>query len=194
MRNIQMNRCSWPANDALMIEYHDQEWGVPVHDDQKWFEFIVLDAFQAGLSWKTILHKRENFRKALDGFDPTIIANYDEDKVKSLMQDAGIIRNQLKIRSTIANAIAFLDLQKEFGGFDKYIWSFTDGKVIQNSWQSMRDVPANTPLSDEISKSLKKRGFKFVGSTIVYSFLQSAGVVNDHVCECFRHSDLGGGR
>ena len=183
-------RCPWPSNDPLMIEYHDLEWGVPVHDDQKWFEFIVLDAFQAGLSWRTILHKRENFRKVLDGFDPVHISKYQEDKVQGLMQDAGIIRNQLKIRSTITNAIAFLEIQKEFGSFDKYIWSFTDGKVIQNSWKSMQDVPAKTPLSDEISKSLKKRGFKFVGSTIVYAFLQSAGVVNDHVCECFRHSEL----
>lgn len=187
-----MTRCPWPSTDPLMIEYHDTEWGVPVHDDQKWFEFIVLDAFQAGLSWRTILHKRENFRRALDGFNPTIIANYDEDKVQSLMQDAGIIRNQLKIRSTITNAIAFLELQREFGSFDKYIWGFTNGKVIQNGWKLMQDVPAKTPLSDEISKNLKKRGFKFVGSTIVYAFLQSAGVVNDHVCECFRYSELGG--
>ncbi|MEA1878166.1 MAG: DNA-3-methyladenine glycosylase I [Bacteroidota bacterium] len=187
-------RCTWPATDPLMIEYHDQEWGVPLHDDQKWFEFIVLDAFQAGLSWKTILHKRGNFRKALDGFDPVLISKYQEDKVQELMQDAGIIRNQLKIRSTITNALSFLEIQKEYGSFDRYIWGFTDRKVIQNSWKSMQEVPAKTPLSDEISKSLKKRGFKFVGSTIVYAFLQSAGVVNDHVCECFRHSELGSKR
>lgn len=187
-----MNRCEWPSDDALMMEYHDKEWGNPVHDDQKWFEFIVLDAFQAGLSWRTVLYKRENFRKAFDGFAPAVIAEYSEDKIQNLMQDAGIIRNQLKIRSTVSNAKAFLEVQKAHGSFDKYIWGFTEGKVIQNSWESMQNIPAKTDLSDAISKSLKELGFKFVGSTIVYSFLQAAGVINDHVCDCFRFKELGG--
>lgn len=187
-----MNRCEWPSDDALMMEYHDKEWGNPIHDDQKWFEFIVLDAFQAGLSWRTVLYKRENFRKAFDGFNPEVIAEYSEDKIQNLMQDAGIIRNQLKIRSTVSNAKAFLEVQKAHGSFDKYIWGFTEGKVIQNSWESMQNIPAKTDLSDAISKSLKELGFKFVGSTIVYSFLQAAGVINDHVCDCFRFKELGG--
>ena len=186
-----LNRCEWPSDDALMLEYHDKEWGTPVHDDQKWFEYIVLDAFQAGLSWRTVLHKRENFRKAFDGFDPSTIASYEEEKIQSLLQDAGIIRNKLKIRSTVTNAQAFLKVQKEFGSFDNYIWGFTKGETIQNSWKSMQNIPAKTALSDEISKSLLSLGFKFVGSTIVYSFLQAAGVVNDHVCDCFRYKDLG---
>lgn len=187
-----MDRCEWPSDDALMMEYHDKEWGNPVHDDQKWFEFIVLDAFQAGLSWRTVLYKRENFRKAFDGFNPEVIAEYSEDKIQNLMQDAGIIRNQLKIRSTVSNAKAFLEVQKAHGSFDKYIWGFTEGKVIQNTWESMQNIPAKTDLSDAISKSLQKLGFKFVGSTIVYSFLQAAGVINDHVCDCFRFKELGG--
>ena len=185
-----MKRCPWPTDDSLMIEYHDTEWGVPVHDDRKWFEFIVLDAFQAGLSWKTILHKRENFRKAFDDFDPEVIQHYGEDKVQALLQDAGIIRNQLKVRSTITNAKAFLQIQKEFGSFDAWIWAFTDGKVVQNELTSIKDMPVTTALSDQISKALIKRGFKFVGSTIVYSFLQAAGIVNDHLHECYRYADL----
>lgn len=185
-----MNRCPWPADDPLMIKYHDHEWGVPVHDDRKWFEFIVLDAFQAGLSWKTILHKRENFRKAFDGFNPEVIQHYTEDKVQALLQDAGIIRNQLKIRSTITNARAFLGIQKEFGSFDSWIWSFSDGRVVQHELDSIADMPVTTALSDQISKALIKRGFKFVGSTIVYSFLQAAGVVNDHLKDCYRHAEL----
>ncbi len=185
-----MKRCTWPSNDPLMIEYHDEEWGVPVHDDRKWFEFIVLDAFQAGLSWRTILHKRDSFRKAMDGFDPVIISKYSEDKVQELMQNAGIVRNQLKIRSTITNAVAFLEIQKEFGSFDSYIWSFSEGHIIQNSCKKMTDIPVTTELSDRISKALKKRGFKFVGSTIVYSFLQAAGIVNDHTTDCFRYAEL----
>ncbi len=187
-----MTRCSWPSDDPLMIDYHDKEWGVPVHDDRKWFEFIVLDAFQAGLSWKTILHKRENFRTAMDGFDPEIIAGWSERKVQELLQDAGIIRNQLKIRSTITNAQAFLEVQKEFGSFDAYIWAFTNGQVVHHSCKEMKDIPVTNELSDKISKALKKRGFKFVGSTIVYSFLQAAGVINDHVTSCFRYSELKG--
>jgi DNA-3-methyladenine glycosylase I len=173
-----------------MIEYHDTEWGTPVHDDRKWFEYIVLDAFQAGLSWKTVLHKRENFRKAFDNFEPAIVAGYDEEKIQALLQDAGIIRNQLKIRSVVINAQAFLKVQKEFGSFDRYIWGFTDGKVVHSHIESLKAMPARTELSDRISKDLIGREFKFVGSTIVYAFLQAAGVVNDHVTICFRYRQL----
>ena len=187
-----MNRCPWPGDDALMIEYHDKEWGVPFHDDRKWFEFIVLDAFQAGLSWKTVLHKRENFRKAFDNFNPNAIASYNESKIQELLQYKGIIRNRLKIRSTISNAMAFIKVQEEFGSFDKYIWSFTEGKTIDTGCETMNDLPVTTTLSDVISKDLARRGFKFVGSTIVYSFLQAAGVVNDHLVSCFRYEELGG--
>ena len=187
-----MKRCPWPSDDPLMIEYHDKEWGVPVHDDHKWFEFIVLDAFQAGLSWRTVLHKRENFRKAFDNFNPWIIARYEEDKVLELLKDAGIIRNKLKIRSTITNAQAFLRIQEEFCSFDQYIWNFTDQKTIDTSCKSLNNMPVTTDLSDLISKDLIKRGFKFVGSTIVYSFLQAAGMVNDHLTSCFRYQELGG--
>ncbi len=187
-----MTRCPWPSDDPLMIEYHDKEWGVPVHDDRKWFEFIVLDAFQAGLSWRTVLHKRENFRKAFDNFDPCKVARYEEDKVQELLQDKGIIRNKLKIRSTITNAQAFLRIQEEFCSFDRYIWDFSDKKIIDTACKSMNDMPVTTDLSDVISKDLIKRGFKFVGSTIVYSFLQAAGVVNDHQTSCFRYKELGG--
>ena len=175
-----------------MIEYHDREWGVPVHDDRKWFEFIVLDAFQAGLSWRTVLHKRENFRKAFDNFNPDVIAGYGETKIQELLLDKGIIRNKLKIRSTITNAKVFKEVQEEFGSFDKYMWAFTEGKTIDTGCKTMKDIPVTTELSDLISKDLVKRGFKFVGSTIVYSFLQAAGVVNDHVTNCFRYKELGG--
>ncbi len=187
-----MNRCAWPSDDPLMIEYHDKEWGVPLHDDRKWFEFIVLDAFQAGLSWRTVLHKRENFRKAFDNFDPVKVARYEEDKVQELLQDAGIIRNKLKIRSTITNAQAFLRIQEEFCSFDLYLWDFSDNKIIDTACKSMNDMPVTTNLSDVISKDMIKRGFKFVGSTIVYSFLQAGGVVNDHQTSCFRYKELGG--
>jgi DNA-3-methyladenine glycosylase I len=175
-----------------MIAYHDTEWGTPVHDDRKWFEFIVLDAFQAGLSWRTVLHKRENFRKAFDDFDPGTVARYDEEKINGLMQDPGIIRNQLKIRSAVVNARAFLEIQKEFGSFDAYIWKFTEGRVEHHGLTSLSGMPARTDLSDRISKDLIKRGFKFVGSTIVYAFLQAAGMVNDHLTKCFRYGELGG--
>jgi len=185
-----METCSWPTSDPLMIEYHDTEWGTPVHADRKWFEYIVLDAFQAGLSWKTVLHKRENFRKAFDNFEPAIVAGYDEEKIQAMLQDAGIIRNQLKIRSAVTNAQAFLKVQKEFGSFDRYIWGFTDGKVVYSHIESLKAMPARTELSDQISKDLIGRGFKFVGSTIVYAFLQAAGVVNDHVTGCFRFREL----
>jgi DNA-3-methyladenine glycosylase I len=179
--------CNWPSNDPLMIEYHDTEWGVPLHDDRKLFEFMVLDAFQAGLSWRTILYKRENFRKAFNDFDPHSIANYTEEKIQSLMQDAGIIRNQAKIRATVGNAKAFLRTQAEFGTFDKYIWQFTDGITINNRLTSLSQMPVSSLQSDAMSKDLMKRGFKFVGTTICYAFMQAAGMVNDHLVGCFRH-------
>ncbi|HLA56150.1 MAG TPA: DNA-3-methyladenine glycosylase I [Flavobacterium sp.] len=178
-------RCAWCGNDELYQKYHDEEWGRPVYDDRLLFEFLILETFQAGLSWITILRKRENFRKAFDHFDYKKIAKYDEDKIQELMQDAGIIRNQLKIRAAVTNALAFMEVQKEFGSFSKYIWGFTDGKPIENHRKTMRDIPATTPLSDAISKDLKKRGFKFVGSTVVYAHMQATGMVNDHVADCW---------
>ena len=181
------NTCSWPSGDPLMIIYHDTEWGEPVHDDIKWFEHIVLDGAQAGLSWKTILHRREGYRRALEGFDPAKVALYDENKYMELLRDEGIIRNRLKIRSAINNARAFLKIQKEFGTFDAWIWQFTDSKPIVNHWKSLDELPARTPLSDLISKDLKKRSFTFVGSTICYAFMQAAGLVNDHLVTCLRH-------
>ena len=187
-----MPSCDWPSSDPLMIAYHDTEWGTPVHDDQKWFEFIVLDAFQAGLSWRTVLHKRENFRDAFDHFDPSLVAGYEENKIQELMNNPGIIRNQLKIRSAVINAKAFLKIQQEFGSFDSYIWRFNEDKVVYNELTSLKGMPAKTELSDRISKDLIKRGFKFVGSTIVYAFLQAAGMVNDHLVHCFRYKQLGG--
>jgi len=182
--------CDWPSGRPLDIQYHDNEWGVPLHDDQKLFEFLVLDAFQAGLSWATILKKRENFRQAFDGFDPEIISQYSEKKVEELMNNPGIIRNQLKIRSTITNAQYFLVIQKEFGTFDRYIWQFTGHQTIVNHWTSHKDIPVSTPESDAMSKDLKKRGFKFVGTTICYAFMQAAGMVNDHLVKCFRHQEV----
>ena len=179
-------RCAWCEKDDLYRDYHDNEWGNPVYDDDKLFEFLVLETFQAGLSWHTILKKRENFRNAFDFFNYTKIANYDENKVQALLHDAGIIRNQLKIRATIANAVAFMNVQEEFGTFSKYIWNFTGGKPIENNRELMKDIPSSTPLSDEISKDLKKRGFKFVGSTVVYAHMQATGMVNDHVSSCWR--------
>jgi DNA-3-methyladenine glycosylase I len=178
-------RCAWCEKDDLYRDYHDNEWGKPVYDDAKLFEFLVLETFQAGLSWYTILKKRENFRVAFDNFDYKKVANYGEEKVQKLLQDAGIIRNQLKIRGTISNAIAFMEVQKEFGSFSKYIWNFTDGKPIENRIKSLKEVPATTPLSDTISKNLKKRGFKFVGSTVVYAHMQATGMVNDHLMDCW---------
>jgi len=181
------NTCNWPGNDPKMIAYHDTEWGVPLHDDKKLFEFMILDAFQAGLSWKTILHRRESFRKAFDDFDAVKISMYDEDKIQQLMQDASIIRNQLKIRSTVTNAQAFLKVQKEFGTFDKYIWQFTGGTTIYNNWTDLKQLPAKSTESDAMSKDLIKRGFRFVGSTICYAFMQAAGMVNDHMVYCSKH-------
>lgn len=186
-----MDRCPWPSNDDLMIRYHDEEWGVPVHDDRKLFEFLVLDAFQAGLSWKTILHRRENFRKAFDNFDPYKIADYDESAFNRLMNDAGIIRNKAKINGTIKNARAFISVVKEYGSFDKYIWQFTKYQTIVNHWDNNKQVPAYTKESDAMSKDMKKRGFAFCGTTICYAFMQAAGLVNDHLTSCFIHSQTG---
>lgn len=188
--NNKQNTCPWPSNDPLMIKYHDEEWGVPVHDDRKIFEFLVLDAFQAGLSWSTVLKKRENFRKAFDNFEPQTIAKYDEKKIESLLQDAGIIRNKLKVRATVSNAQQFLEVQKEYGSFDKYIWKFTGGKTRVNQCKELSDIPASTKESDAMSKDLKKRGFKFVGSTICYAFMQAAGMVNDHLTYCFKYEAI----
>jgi DNA-3-methyladenine glycosylase I len=171
-----------------MIAYHDNEWGVPLHDDRKLFEFMVLDCFQAGLSWRTVLHKRENFRKALDNFDFRKIARYDQKKIDSLLQDSGIIRNKAKINGTIQNARCFLEVQKEFGTFDQYIWQFTNGQTVINKWQNLSEIPARSELSDQMSRELVKRGFKFVGSTICYAFIQAIGMVNDHLSSCFRHT------
>ncbi len=178
-------RCAWCEKDDLYRKYHDEEWGVPVYDDQKIFEFLILETFQAGLSWITILKKRENFQSAFDNFDYKKVSLYSEDKIQELLQDAGIIRNQLKIRAAVSNAVAFLKVQEEFGSFSKYIWKFTDGKPIQNNWQNLKEVPATTPLSDAISKDLKKRGFKFVGSTVIYAHMQATGMVDDHVADCW---------
>lgn len=186
-----LTTCNWPGNDALMIEYHDSEWGVPLHDDRKLFEFMVLDAFQAGLSWKTILYRREGFRAAYDNFNIEKIAGYNEDKIQQLMQDARIIRNQLKIRSTVINAQAFLKVQNEFGTFDKYIWQFTGGTTIYNNWTDLKQLPAKSAESDAMSKDLIKRGFKFCGSTICYAFMQAAGMVNDHMVYCKKHPLIG---
>ena len=183
-------RCSWMGDDEIMLHYHDEEWGVPVHDDRKWFEYIILDGFQAGLSWKTVLHKREGFKKVFFKFDPIKVARITDKQMESARNNPAIIRNRLKIKAAKTNAEAFLKLQKEHGSFNSYIWSFTDGQVIQNKWNSLGDIPASTPLSDEISKALKKEGFTFVGSTICYAFLQAAGVVNDHITSCFRYKEL----
>ncbi len=183
----ELKRCDWPGADTLMQQYHDEEWGVPNHDDRKWFEYITLDAFQAGLSWAIVLKKRENFRKAFDNFNPVKIVEYDQTKVNELIQDAGIIRNKLKINATISNAKAFLEIQREFGTFDNYIWRFVNGNPIINHWKNIAELPASTSESDMLSKDLKSRGFKFVGTTICYAFMQSAGMVNDHLITCFRY-------
>jgi DNA-3-methyladenine glycosylase I len=183
-------RCEWVWYDPLLIEYHDKEWGVPVHDDRLLFEFLVLDAFQAGLSWSIVLKKRENFRNAFSDFDPFKIAKFNESKVNRLLQDSGIVRNRLKIESTISNAKSFLDVGKEFGSFDKYIWQFVNYRTIRNRWKSIKELPAKTDESGLMSKDMKKRGFRFVGSTICYAFMQAAGMVNDHVVSCFRYNEL----
>lgn len=188
-RSKELTRCPW-AQGELYEGYHDREWGVPVHDDRLLFEFLILEGAQAGLSWITILKKRDNYRKAFDQFDPEIIKHYDAQKVAELMGDEGVVRNRLKIESVIKNAQAFLDVQSEFGSFDDYIWQFVNHQVIQNSFRSLSDVPARTSESDAMSKDLKRRGFKFVGSTICYAFMQAIGMVNDHLEDCYRHAEL----
>ena len=191
VRHIKnMKRCTWPTNE-LSIRYHDEEWGKPLHDDRGLFEFLILEGAQAGLSWDTILRKRENYRKAFDGFDVNKVARYTDKRIEKLLKDEGIIRNRLKIQSAVSNARAFLKVQKEFGSFDEYIWSFIDGKPVVNEWKKTSQVPATSDKSDEISKDLKKRGFNFVGSTIIYAHMQATGMVNDHLVSCFRYKECG---
>jgi DNA-3-methyladenine glycosylase I len=186
--DVTMERCGWVTGDPLYIDYHDYEWGVPIYDDRLLFEFLNLEGAQAGLSWITILKKRENYRQAFDGFDPEKISNYDETKIEELLQNEGIVRNRLKVNAVVVNAKAYFKVVEEFGSFQIYIWSFVDGKPIQNHFTSITDVPASTPISERLSKDLKKRGFKFVGSTICYAFMQAVGMVNDHIvtCPCYR--------
>ena len=185
-----IERCPWPSDDMLMVHYHDHEWGTPVHDDIKLFEHIILDGFQAGLSWKTILHKRDNFRLAFDNFDYSIIANYNENKIQKLLTNEGIIRNRLKIEASVKNAVATMNIIEKHGSLNNYLWDFVDGKPVINQWSHISQVPASTSLSDRISKDLKKNGFSFVGTTICYAFLQAAGLVNDHLLTCFRHKEI----
>ena len=182
-------RCAWPGNDPLYVAYHDEEWGVPEHDDRKLFEKLILDGAQAGLSWITILRKRESYRNAFDRFDPERIARYDEKKIETLMQDPGIVRNRLKINSAVTNAQAYLKIREEGSTFDEFLWQFTGGTTLQNTWTELKQLPASTPESDAMSKALKKRGFKFVGSTICYAYMQAIGMVNDHAVTCFRHEE-----
>ncbi len=184
-------RCEWAGDDPLMQKYHDEEWGIPKRDDRRLFEDLVLDGAQAGLSWMTILRKRENYRAAFDNFDPAKVATYDEAKIEELLGNPGIVRNRQKINSAIKNAKAFLKVQKEFGSFDAYIWGFVDGRPIQNAWETMSELPAKTELSEQISKDLKKRGFNFFGPTIIYAFMQAVGLVNDHTVNCFRYHEVG---
>ncbi len=185
-------RCQWAQNSALEQLYHDVDWGTPLHDDQQLFEFLILEGAQAGLSWATILRKRDNYRQAFDAFDPELIARYDDQKVAELLDNPGIVRNRLKVAAAVGNARAFLKVQEEFGSFDRYLWAFVGGRPVQNAWQSREDVPARTPESDALSKDLKKRGFKFVGSTICYALMQAVGMVNDHTTDCFRYHQLTG--
>lgn len=189
---VMRSRCAWAGNDPLYQAYHDEEWGVPVHDDRKLFEFLTLEGAQAGLSWITILRKRAAYRTAFDGFDPALVARFDAVKVAELLANPGIVRNRLKVESTITNARAFLKVQEEFGSFDAYQWRFVDGSPIRNSWKSLQEVPATTPVSDAMSRDLKKRGFRFVGSTICYAHMQAIGMVNDHTTDCFRWQELRG--
>ena len=189
---IENKDCEWQGTNPLMVEYHNKEWGVPLHNDKKLFEFLILDAFQAGLSWNTIINKRENFRKAFDNFDAEKISKYGKRKIASLLKDEGIIRNKMKINAAIVNAKQFLKIQKEFGSFDKYIWQFTGGKPIVNNWKSIKEVPAKSKESDEMSNDLKRRGFMFVGTVICYAFMQAAGMINDHIITCPRHKLLKG--
>ena len=187
---MTIHKCGWCVGDTLYEQYHDTEWGVPVYDDATLFEFLILETFQAGLSWITILRKRENFREALDNFDYKIISNYNEDKLESLRANPGIIRNKLKIMATVTNAQSFIKIQKEFGSFSTYIWNFVGGTPIQNAVENYKQAPATTPISDALSKDLKKRGFKFTGSTVIYAFMQATGMVNDHELSCFRYDEI----
>ena len=192
MKTKSIKRCAWAGIDPLYIAYHDKEWGVPARDDRRLFEFLVLEGAQAGLSWITILRKRENYRRAFDGFDPAKVAGYGPKKIRELLADEGIVRNRLKIESAIRNAAAFLHIQKEFGTFDRYIWKFVGDKAVQNRWRNLKELPAQTEKSDIISTDLKERGFNFVGSTIIYAFMQAVGMVNDHTVDCFRYRELCG--
>lgn len=185
-----LNRCSWAGSDPLYVAYHDQEWGVPVHDDHLLFEFLILEGMQAGLSWAIILKKRDNFRRAFDGFDPQRVAQYGDEKVAALLADPGIVRNRLKISAAIRNARAFLEIKSENGSFDAYIWQFVGGKPKVNAWRNLTEIPASTPQSDAMSKDLARRGFKFVGSTICYAFMQAVGLVNDHTVDCYRYNEI----
>lgn len=187
-----MRRCTWCGDDPLYRDYHDREWGVPLHDDRALFEFLILEGAQAGLSWITILRKRENYRTAFDGFDAARVASYDANKIESLLQNPGIVRNRLKVSAAVTNAQKFLEVQDEFDSFDAFLWRFVDGKPKQNTWRSPAEIPASTPESDAMSKELKRRGFKFVGSTICYAHMQATGMVNDHVMDCFRYKELAG--
>jgi DNA-3-methyladenine glycosylase I len=187
---MEQQRCEWGTSSALYIDYHDSEWGVPVHDDRTLFEFLILEGAQAGLSWSTILNKRQAYIQAFDNFEPTKVASYDEAKVQALLANTGIVRNRLKIQAAVQNARSFLAIQDQFGSFDTYIWQFVDGKPIQNSWNSLQEIPATTQESDAMSKELKKRGFTFVGSTISYAFMQAVGMVNDHIVDCFRWREV----
>ncbi|MEK6576581.1 MAG: DNA-3-methyladenine glycosylase I [Nitrospirota bacterium] len=187
-----MERCTWVDDNPLMITYHDREWGVPIHDDKKLFEFLILEGAQAGLTWETVLKKRENYRRAFSSFDPIKIARYDAKDVQRLLADAGIIRNRLKIQAAITNAKNFLEIKEEFGSFEKYIWQFVDGKPIIHRFQYLKDIPVTTKESDTMSKDLRKRGFKFAGSTICYAFMQAIGMVNDHIIDCFRYNEVSG--
>jgi len=190
MSRGEPKRCSWAGDDALYRAYHDTEWGVPLHDDRALFEFLILEGAQAGLSWITILKKRDNYRAAFDNFDATRVARYDANQIESLLQNPGIVRNRLKVQSAVVNAQKFLEVQNEFGSFEEFIWSFVDGRTKQNAWCSLAEVPASTEESDAMSKELKRRGFKFVGSTICYAFMQATGMVNDHTTDCYRHKEL----
>jgi DNA-3-methyladenine glycosylase I len=185
-----MKRCTWAGDDPLYVDYHDNQWGVPLHDDQALFEMLILEGAQAGLSWRTILTKRENYRAAFDQFDPTIVAAYDETKIQELLNNPGIVRNKLKVRAAVTNARAFLEVQDEFGSFDAYIWGFVNHKPIINRWKTMNEIPAKTAESEAMSIDLKKRGFKFVGPTICYAYMQAIGIVNDHTVDCFRYGQL----
>lgn len=189
-RAASLNRCGWSGSDPLYCRYHDEEWGVPVHDDRLLFEFLTLEGAQAGLSWITILRKRDAYREAFTGFDPEVVARFDQTKIATLLANPGIVRNRLKVESAVSNARAFLAVQEQFGSFDAYMWRFVDGRPVQNSWKSLAEVPASTPVSDALSKDLKQRGFRFVGSTICYAHMQAVGMVNDHTTDCFRWREL----